>query len=129
MIKTNSKAAKQAIKNFILNTLFDGSNFGIDTPSTFEEAARLIWADFVKFKSNDNYFRGWDNSDIFDNWAQGLPSIMNGAPYYLYYSADPVQIIAEILQETPAEAGRYTSEEAARLLSRLIYRELSAVCG
>ena len=127
MIKSNSKAAKQAIRNFILNTAFDGSNYGIETPATFSEAARLIWAEFVKCKSNDDYFRGWSNSAIFDNWAQGLPSILNGAPYYLYYSADPVQIIADILQETPAEAERYTPEQAAALLSRLIYREITAV--
>lgn len=127
MIKSNSKAAKQALRNFILNTLFDGSNYGVETPATFSEAARMIWAEFIKFKSNDNYFRGWNDEKIFDNWAQGLPSIMNGAPYYLYFEADPVQIIADILQETPAEAGRYTSEQAAALLSRLIYREITAV--
>lgn len=126
MIKSNSKAAKQAIKDFILNELFDGSNYGIETPATFSEAARLIWAEFCKFKSNDNYYRGWNESDIFADWISGLPSITNGAPYYLYYQADPVQIVARILQEDPAEAARFTEDQAAALLTKLIYREIIA---
>jgi len=58
---------------------------------------------------------------IFDDWMQGLPSIF-GADYYLHCTA--LDDLGVILEETEAEKARFTEDDAAKLLSSLIFREI-----
>lgn len=127
MLKTNSKQAREALKNYIING-YGGSDYDAGTPEaeavTLEQKAAIILADVKRVKGyRVEQSRGrftWQ--DAFIDWAQGLPGLLDCDYYYFYSSA--ADILGDILQETDAEKAKYTEQQAADLLSRLLYREL-----
>lgn len=119
-LRTNSKQAKNNIRKYIMEC-FDGTNYGIETPATFEECAHII---LDTFKSE--YLNGWNASRYpesvnFREWCAGLPSILDTC---YYYNRPAVDDLARILEETPKEADRFSEDEAEKMLTNLIYREL-----
>ena len=123
MIRTNSKQARENVKNYI-QAHFDGCNYGIETPETFEEVAKIINETFEKEKyySNDYARRcGLSRLEVFIDWCAGLPSILDTC---YYYNRSAVDDLGEILEQTEDERSKYKESDAERLLSTLIYREI-----
>ena len=58
--------------------------------------------------------------DLFNYWVQGLPSAFD-ASFMLGRAVDD---LGEILEETETEKNRYTQEQAEKLLTVLIFREI-----
>lgn len=124
MLKPNSKQARQNIREYIMkNADFTGRNTEKE-PETFADFAALILAAFRREKYYDfEYARAhrMSEAEIFADWAAGLPSILDTC---YYYNRSAVDDLGEILQETEAEKARFTEEDAEKLLTSLIYREL-----
>lgn len=125
MIRSNSKKAKDNIKNYI-REIFDGSNYGIDEPERFEDLAAVILDTFREEKPRTDAQQlrlRMSDQAVFEEWAQGLPSIIDTC---YYYNRSAVDDLARILEETPEESEKYSEQDAEKMLTYLIFRELSA---
>lgn len=118
MLKTNSKKARQNAKNYILNH-YDFTNYGLPNSGEFIDVAKKIYKIFID--EIGKYRRG-PEAEAFDEWASGLPSALNTVDYYYRNSA--VDVLGEILEESAKERSRYTEEQAEKMLTYLIYREI-----
>ena len=122
MLRTNTKKAIENIRAYIING-FDGTNYGIETPETFEEVARIIYNTFADEYLYE-YNRRRNEQEVFVEWCAGLPSIIDTC---YYYNRSAVADLGDILEQTEEERNRYTDEQAETTLSRLIYREICKV--
>ena len=133
MLKTNSKKAKDNIWNY-LNGFIDIINEELiaydPEPNYLQEGDRKELANVVynyyteTFKKN--HYKAYTTSDqkLFEDWAQGL-TMCGMFDYYAYRDdTNPKKILGDILEETEAERNRYTEDEAAQMLTYLIYREI-----
>lgn len=119
MLRTNSKQAISNIRAYIINN-FDGTNYGIETPETFEEVARVIYNTFADEYLYE-YNRRRNEQEVFTEWCSGLPSILDTC---YFYNRSAVEDLGDILEETEAERSKYTEEQAEKYLTYLIYREI-----
>ena len=122
MLRTNSKQAINNIRAYIVNN-FDGTNYGIETPETFEEVARVIYNTFADEYLYE-YNRRRNEQEVFTEWCSGLPSILDTC---YFYNRSAVEDLGDILEETEAERSRYTEDQAEKYLTYLIYREIKKV--
>lgn len=120
MLRTNTKKAIENIRAYIVNG-FDGTNWGIETPETFEEVATVIYNTFADEYLYE-YNRRRNEQEVFVEWCAGLPSIIDTC---YYYNRSAVADLGDILEETEEERKRYTEAQAEETLSRLIYREIT----
>ena len=125
MLRTNSKKARENIRAYIMDH-FDASNYEDvnQNPETFEETAQIIWETFQiekHYTLEQINTRNLSMQSVFEDWAAGLPSILNTC---YYYNRPAVLDLGAILEETPAEMERFKERDAAQLLTRLIYREI-----
>lgn len=125
MLKCNSKKARENIRKYIVDGAdFDG--YDIETPETFPELAALILDTFRSEKPySDQYMIRYQLSEltVFCDWCAGLPSVLDCC---YYYNRSAVDDLGAILEETEAEKSRYSEQDAERVLTHLIYRELTA---
>lgn len=128
MLKTNSKKARENIREYIVNH-FDPSNYEPEkNPETFPEIAKFILDTFQEEKYYSlEYMRkaGLSEHNVFADWAAGLPSVLDTC---YYYNRSAVDDLAAILEETDEEKARYTEHQAETMLTHLIYRELLRGC-
>lgn len=117
MLKTNSKLVAERIRNYITKN-FNGVNYEIEKPDTFKETAQIIYRIF-KAEKQDN--RPIAEQLLFEDWAAGLPSILDTC---YYYNRSAVDDLGAILDQTEEEKNRYTETQAEKLLTTLIYREI-----
>lgn len=114
MLKTNSKKARENIRAYIVNH-YNPDNYDLAPAADFTTIARNIL----------QVYRGEKNHpitpDLFEDWASGLPSILDTC---YYYNRSAVDDLGAILEETEAEKARFTESQAESLLTSLIYREL-----
>lgn len=119
MLRTTTKKAIENIRAYIIS-IFNGYNYEIETPATFKEAATFINKCF-----EEEYYTGYNamhnRKDMFIEWCAGLPSVIDTC---YYYNRSAVEDLGNILEETPEERSRYTEEDAERMLTCLIYREI-----
>ena len=123
MLKTNSKKARENIRDYIMDN-FDASNYTDTPPETWEEIAPFIMETFQTEKYYSlEYMRkaGISEMQAFLDWAAGLPSVLDTC---YYYNRSAVDDLGMILEETEAEKAKYTETQAEELLTRLIFREL-----
>mgnify|MGYP004634046141 CR=1 FL=1 len=123
MLKTNSKKAIENIKNYIVNN-FDFCNYdngATEEPKTFEAIAKFIYKCFIEEKRYNGGYKNYSEQTIFFDWCSGLPSVIDTC---YFYNRSAVDDVALILEETEAEKKKYSEEEAEKLLTNLIYREL-----
>lgn len=122
MLRTNSKAAREAVRAYILEDLgYLEERYPERTFETFEDAARAIWEAFEEEKpytDQNAARRGMSRQDVFESWARGLAL---GGLFLYYYNVSAVDLLGDILQETPEERSKYTEQDAERLLTYLIY--------
>lgn len=116
MLKSNSKKACENIRAYIMDG-FTPENYTDTPPQTFPEIAAFI---LDTFRSEKRYQNGTE-LELFRDWAQGLPSIIDTC---YYYNRSAVDDLGAILEETETEKARFTETEAEKRLTDLIYREL-----
>lgn len=119
MLRTNSKKAMENIRTYIEEN-FDCTSYELEKePKTFKEKACFT----LKTCRAEKTYSGYNTPDyeIFKDWCQGLPSLLDTC---YYYNRSAVDDLAEILEETEEEKGRFTESEAEEKLTYLIYREL-----
>lgn len=144
MLKSNSKQAKTNIRNYIIDH-FDGTNYSpnfdyindaikdndagrrnVDIFSMVVHAiAATFYDEYLKHDSRYNAGRV-SRQAMFESWCSGLPSIIDTCYYYNRPAADD---LAMILDESETEKNKYTEEEAEKMLTWLIYREIYSVKG
>ena len=121
MLRTNCKKAIENIRRYIVeNVDFSGYDRGVDV-SDWKAVKKEIWNIYTDEVGK------WREKQIgrqnaFFEWCQGLPSVLDTCHYYNRSAKNDV---AEILEENEAEKEKYTEEEAEKLLTWLIFRELS----
>lgn len=123
MLKTNSKQARENIRNFIIDN-FDASNYTETPPETWPDIARFILITFEKEKYYSiEYMRAarMTYQDVFVDWCAGLPSVLHTSYYYLYSAVD---VLGGLLEQTETEKNKYSEAAAETMLSKLIYQEL-----
>ena len=121
MLKINSKEVMVKIQEYIIEN-FCPDDYTSDPPQEFGEIAKFILQTFRSEKySLKEDFRFYHNSEAlaFEDWAAGLPGLLNTADYYCTNSA--VDILGDILEETEQEKAKYTEKSSEKLLTRLIY--------
>lgn len=147
MLRTNSKKAIENIRAYILDN-FDVCNYSeygyiteaietnkrrdsydSDLPryDIFSMAAHAILDCFhaEKLKYDNRYQAGRvSRSDLFVDWCQGLPSILDCG---YYYNRSALKDVQNILEQTNTEAAKYSERDAEKLLTALIWRELNKV--
>lgn len=119
MLKTNSKQVKEKIKEWILKN-FEWSNYEgyYKKPETYEEIketiARICWDEKPRERGNIQ--------SMFEDWCQGLPSLIDTASYYCYGSA--IDLVGDILEQTKEERAKYDEVESEKMMTYLIYKEV-----
>lgn len=116
MLKTNSKKAKENIRAYIMDSwnIEEG-----EEARTWEETKEDIMNSFIFQAYRSEYERRQNRQEAFINWLCGLPRCLGD-----YVLNKGISTLAEILEETPEEAGKYTEDEAENKLGYLIYREV-----
>ena len=121
MLRTTCKKALDNIRAYILNNT-DVTGYDFEEPKTFEEAALIIWNEFQTAKQYELCRPRTNIQECFIEWCAGLPSIIDTC---YYYNRSAVNDLGELLEETEAEKAKYTESQAEKMLSCLIYREIS----
>ena len=124
MLRTNTLKCRENIKKYIIK-IYDGnqdySNHGINTETTdYNEIIKNI-KDIFNLEVGGWYSKQVGEYNAFEYWCRGLPSIIDTCYFYNRSAKDDV---AEILEETEEEKNRYTEDDAGKLLTRLIYKEV-----
>lgn len=118
MLRTNSKQAKENIKRYIIKN-FTPENYTDEKITGFENIAKFI---LDVFKNEYYNITGrYTQAQAFKDWCAGLPSTLDTC---YFYNRSAVEDLKKILDETDAEASKYTEQQAEELLTSLIYREL-----
>lgn len=124
MLKTNSKQVKEKVRAFISQN-FDASSYdredlnSADIELKLQFIARTCWAELKHEVKKCHY----THQEMFIHWCEGLPSLLDTASYYCHCSA--VDLVGDMLEQTKEERNKYTEADAERLLSYMIYREVS----
>lgn len=130
MLKTNSKAAKRNIINYIREATAAGLE-NYENPKNFDtandaELTAYVWDIFQSEKYctlETIKRRNMLMYKVFEDWTQGLPSC--GLADFWAYNPDPREVLGDILEETETERNRYTMEEAAAQLTYLLYKVIT----
>ena len=123
MLKTNSKKARENIKNYIVDN-FDGTNYTDTPPQEWHEIAIFIYECFRSEKWNCKQdFQYYRNNEwkAFLDWCSGLPSVIDTC---YFYNRSAVEDLGNILEETEQERKQYEESTAENLLTMLIYNEI-----
>ena len=120
MLKTNSKKARENVRAYIMANQNIEEYAGIE-PIDFKTVATAIYDDFYRVYNCAYYKRTYTEQNYFAEWAAGLPSILDTC---YYYNRSAVDDLGDILEETEAERAKYSEEDAEKMLSYLIYREI-----
>lgn len=119
MLRTNSKKARENIREYIVNN-FTPDNYGKTNEDfeTFGEMAKFI---LDTFRSEKKYIRCVSETEKFFDWCSGLPSIIDTC---YFYNRSAISDLGNILEESESERSRHTEQQAEKTLTALIYREL-----
>lgn len=123
MLKTNSKAVNQKMVKFILDEVSEEAleNLKAIKPDyTFKDVAKMI-LDCAKEEKKE-YWDGWYFTyNVFVDWCQGLPSMLNTA---CYMCNSATELLGDILEETKEERNRFSECQAEEKMHYLIYKTL-----
>ena len=123
MLKTNSKKARENIKNYIVET-FTPENHTDTPPTEWHEIAVFIYETFKEEKWNcSENFRYYRNNEwkAFLDWCSGLPSVLDTC---YFYNRSAVEDLGTVLEETEQERKQYEELTAENILTMLIYNEI-----
>lgn len=123
MLKMNAKQTKENLRKWI-NENFDAS--GYDQEGLNKKDIEIKLAFIARTCWNEKGFEVIKNrmteQEMFFDWCQGLPSIIDTASYYVNGSA--VETLGHILEETEEEKAKYTEEQAENKMTYLLYKEV-----
>ena len=118
MLKTNTKKAREKVRAYILaNYEPDGYDNAPSASDSFESVALFILRTCAKEKGESVVYQ-----TLFEDWAQGLPSVLDCG---YYYDRSANKDLGDILEQTEAERAKYTESQSEKTLTYLIYSELS----
>lgn len=123
MLKTNCKKTREKIRALI-SDLFDASSYDredLNSAST-EEKIKFIASTCWEELGHEVERCGSTYQEMFIDWCEGLPSLLDTSSYYLHSA---VKMLGDILEETEQERSKYTEEQAESTLSYLIYKEVA----
>lgn len=124
MLKTNSRQAKENIKNYILENFnpcdFEQYAHLADTMD-YKKACKVIFDVFNAEKQPIGSYAQMTEAERFFDWCAGLPSILDTC---YWYNRSATEDLGNILEETEAEKEKYSDSDACKLLTSLIYREI-----
>ena len=128
MLKTNSKKAIENLKKWIIEH-FNPSGY-IDPDgdkNDIKDVCKFIYRQFLieKYYGAEKYYSNMRMQYCFEDWAQGLPSILDTADYY--YNNTAINVLGDILEETDEEKARYTQEKAEKLMTSLLFIHISKI--
>lgn len=142
MLRTNNKEVKKKVDQWLIdsynycrkNNGFDLKELPEDPKAAAKAAAqafsKIFYEDKIKYNSCANdwqFVRLYYNGSIYEafkDWSQGLPSSLN-CDYWLYGEYKAKDVLKDWLKETDEEANRYSLEEAAELMTRLLYNRIN----
>ncbi|MBO5969190.1 MAG: hypothetical protein J6S14_11915 [Clostridia bacterium] len=122
-IRTNSKIARKNIIDYIRKYNADDlEENGLENCSD-AEMLQYIRDGFTRQACYENNLRrcGGNMFQVFKDWAQGLAM---GNLFCYYYNRPAHDDLARLLDETPEQSAKYTEDQAADCLTRLIFREI-----
>ena len=126
MLKANSKKARQNLMEYIREY---AENAIMEYHKDGEQAAEkngFFNSIYQIFREEEKHNLKWyrtPESEIFKEWAQGLP--LNGLFCY-YCNRSAVDDLGAILEETEEEKSRFTESQAEEMLTRLIYTRVKS---
>lgn len=124
MLKTNSKAVKDAVKAYILECVGeeflsenenDGTPKGIVT-AVYKTMCDEWWRGFERQRTPNRY-------EALKQYAMCLPSSF--CPDFTYYGQR--ELLKKWLDETPEESDKYEDDKMSKLFYHLISREFYAM--
>ena len=126
MLKTNSKKAKENVRNYIISA---SEIYVLENIENAEDQKRILsdfneLSDLIHSTFKSEYLHGYVNKnmtyqDAFIRWASGLAF----GSLFDYYLSSAVDTLGNILDETEEEKNKYSQADAEKLLTYLIYRE------
>ena len=122
-MKTTTKEARKNIRQYILDH-FDPCGYDFTGPCSFPNVARFILSVHAEEKAYSPEYqsrKGYTNEQVFIDWAQGLPSVLDTCYYYNRFAVDD---LGAILEQSEREKAQYSEQQAEQMLTHLIYREL-----
>lgn len=123
MLKTNSKKARENIRNYIIDN-FTPENYTDTPPTVWHGVATFIYDCFRSEKwscSQDFQYYNHNEHFAFFDWCSGLPSVIDTC---YFYNRSAVEDLGRILEQTEAERSKYTEAQAERMLTALIYNTI-----
>lgn len=120
-LRTNSKKAIENIKKYVVDHYCPWDYENAPETNDFNTIAAVILDTFKAEYIND-YNRRENRQELFARWASGLPSILDTC---YYYNRPAVDDLGKILEESDTEKAKYSESDAERLLTYLIYREIT----
>lgn len=125
MLRTNSKQAKEAIRNYLKDGFLDSAynlDEGIYNGFTLPEMARKF-LDIMEKEYPKFYSRNFSLYTAIADYLKGLPSSISVRFYY----NEERNLLKEWLQETDEESDRFEDDEMDRMYWFLISREIIAL--
>ena len=126
MLRSNSRKAVENIRAYIMGN-FDCTNYDeyadIDAYNWEHVRYAIIDCFYNEMVKHNNQYKAHriGKQELFFDWCQGLPSILDTC---YYYNRSAVDDLASILEETDEEKGRFTESQAEEKLTWLIFREV-----
>lgn len=123
MLKTNSKKARENIRNYIIEG-FSPEGYTDTPPEQWHEIAVFIYDTFRSEKYNclqDYRYYNGNEWKAFLDWCAGLPSVIDTC---YFYNRSAVEDLGDLLEETETERKQYEESTAENLLTMLIYNEI-----
>ena len=112
-----TKQTKENLRIYITNN-YDPSNYDLDDCRDFSCIAKNI---LETFRSEKRYSLCYSEFDKFEDWCQGLPSILDTCYYYNRLATDDLIFI---FPDNEKEIERLNYQQAQRLLTKIIYLTL-----
>ena len=122
MLKTNSKQVKEKIRSFI-SGIFDASNYEREDLNSARIEDKIHFIALTCWEEKKHELNRTSFQNMFIEWCEGLPSLIDTALYYCHSSA--VDLLGDMLEQTKEERSKYTEPEAEKMLSYLIYKEVA----
>ena len=128
MLKTNSKAVNEKIKNIIIECYNDSDDYysfeGRTMATDYNSICKDIINAFMNEKKNDCQWRAnrISKQDLFFDWMQGLPTAFSVSDDIFLH--DALEYLVELLEQTETEREKYTTEQAEKTACYLFFREL-----
>ena len=130
MLKTNSRQVKERVNNYLFNNFLDYEEKGArETGRSIDDVKNYIVCACLSEKLGTRRHHlesmkahGFNSLyDLFKNWMQGLPGVLDAG---YYYNCSAVELVGDLLEQTKQERVKYTENQAEELMTLLLYKQL-----